>query len=343
MANQLDAHYEMVVKAITQGQVIPFLGAGVNVCGRPKGVAWRRGEYLPSGRELAEYLGSEFAYPPKAIDCPVCGHPIQPGEKTRDLLRVAQYAALMLGSNDLYRKLREVFNDDYPPTPVHQFLATLPGILRKKGYSSRYQLIVTTNYDDVLERAFMAVGEPFDLVAYMAGGDHQGKFVHRSNDGEVYAIERPDEYRNLPLDPLGLKRTIILKIHGAIDRTAPEGDSFVVTEDDYIDYVAQGDVPNPLPRMLSAIMRYRHFLFLGYGLGDWNLRVILRRIWDERKRTSKSWAIQLQPQPIDLEFWRQHDVVILDVPLEDYMASLKARLDELRPAEESLGAAASRP
>ena len=35
-----DAHYDMVVKAIADGRVVPFLGAGVNLCGRPGEIDW---------------------------------------------------------------------------------------------------------------------------------------------------------------------------------------------------------------------------------------------------------------------------------------------------------------
>jgi hypothetical protein len=49
----LDPHYTLVVKAIVDGRVVPFLGAGVNLCGRPPEVAWQHGQYLPSGGELS--------------------------------------------------------------------------------------------------------------------------------------------------------------------------------------------------------------------------------------------------------------------------------------------------
>jgi SIR2-like domain len=50
---------------------------------------------------------------------------------------------------------------------IHQLLANIPSILRSCGYAPHYQLIVTTNYDDLLERAFKAAVEPFDLLTYV--------------------------------------------------------------------------------------------------------------------------------------------------------------------------------
>jgi hypothetical protein len=182
-----------------------------------------------------------------------------------------------------------------------------------------------TNYDDLMERAFKAANEPFDLVSYVSEGEHRGKFVHGSTDGEAYLIEKPNEYRGLALD----QRPVILKIHGTADRNNAERDSFVITEDHYIDYLTRTDLSSLVPVTLAAKLRRSHFLFLGYSLRDWNLRVILHRIWGEQKLSYKSWAIQREPQPIDQQFWRKRDVDILDVPLERYVAALNERLQAL--------------
>jgi hypothetical protein len=228
----------------------------------------------------------------------------------------------MSGSGPLYEELRSLFDVDYRPTPVHDFLAGLPAVLRERTHPPRYQLIVTTNYDDALERAFHAVGEPFDLVCYMADGEHRGKFFHRTPDGEQRLIERPNEYRALSLD----LRTVIMKIHGAVDRLDPDGDSYVITEDHYIEYLTRTDISTLLPVTLAAILRRRHFLFLGYSLSDWNLRVILQRIWGSQKLSYTSWAIKLDPGPFEQEYWAKRDVKIIKLPLEEYITSLTEQL-----------------
>jgi hypothetical protein len=312
MPDSLDAHYKMVVKAITDGRVVPFFGAGVNLCGRPAETAWQLGQYLPSGGELAEHLAKEYGYPPSEV---------------QDLVRVSQYVAVVVGSGPLYEELHSLLDADYRPTPLHQFFATLPAVLRQKGYPHPGQLIVTTNYDDLMERAFQDAGQPFDLVSYMAEGEERGKFLHWPSEGEARLIEKPNEYRGLSLD----QRPVILKIHGAVDRATGERDSYVITEDHYIDYLTRTDISNLVPVTLAAKLRRSHFLFLGYSLRDWNLRVILHRIWGEQKLTWKSWAIQLNPHPIDIEFWRKRDVDIFDVRLEEYMTALSERVQALPP------------
>ncbi len=63
MPDPLDQHYQLVLKAITGGRLIPLLGAGVNLCGRTGSVNWQFAHALPSGGELSAYLAENFGYP----------------------------------------------------------------------------------------------------------------------------------------------------------------------------------------------------------------------------------------------------------------------------------------
>src|SRR6266545_947416 len=196
MNDELESHCLIVARRLRDGTVVPFLGAGANLCGRPDGADWQEGHYLPSGAELTSYLAESYAYPQS---------------EGRDLLRVSQYVQAMTGGNVLYRELRGLFNREYEPTPLHELLAAIPPMVRAwraNGHESRFQLIVTTNYDDALERAFTHAGEEFDLVTYVAAGRDRGKFVHHRAGGESEVIKRPNTYRELSL----AKRTVILKI-----------------------------------------------------------------------------------------------------------------------------------
>jgi SIR2-like domain len=301
-------HFDIVVQAMAEGMVVPLLGAGVNLCGRPPGAGWEYGRYLPSGAELADILAGHFRFPEGEL---------------ADLVRVSQYADLTRGWGPLYEKLHHLFDADYPPSAIHELLASLPGRLRLGGTGRRHQLIVTTNYDDALERAFEAAGEPFDLVCYLAVSENRGKFLHVPPDGEPRLIERPNEYHHLSLE----ERTVILKIHGAIDRRRPERDSYVITEDHYIEYLTRTDVSTFVPVMLAEQLSSSHFLFLGYSMRDWNLRVILHRIWADNPNRYRSWATQAAPRPLDEQFWRQRSVEVQYITLEAYAEGLDAAVE----------------
>jgi hypothetical protein len=302
-----DDHYWLVASEILDGTVVPFLGAGANLCGRPPETAWELGRYLPSGQELAEALAGKWRYPERDRD---------------DLLRVSQYVDAVVGGRRLYQYLRSLFDADYPPTTLHVMLARLPAVLRERGVSQ--QLILTTNYDDALERAFAKEGQEFDLIWYEAKeGRDYGRFIHAAPGAEAVVIEVPNEYDALSLD----ERPVILKLHGEVNRIDARRDSYVITEDDYIEYLANGDISNQIPILLREHMADSHYLFLGYSLRDWNLRVILNRIWGQQQLDVQSWAIQKpragKAAEIEQKLWaRRGDVELLYGMLEDYVERL---------------------
>lgn len=313
-----EGHYWRVARLCLEGYVIPFLGAGASLADRSGDAAAKPGVYPPSGIELAEILAKNSRYP----------------EKAEDLLRVSQYVDAMLGERTLYRDLRKVFTADYTPNSLHRLLAGMPAILRRRR--TRHQLVITTNYDDALERAFVREGEDFDLVWYEAKrGRSRGKFIHRPPNGEPSTIDVPNEYDALSLET----RPVILKVHGAVHREDANLDSFVITENNYIDYLAHGDISAQIPMVLYAAMKESNFLFLGYSMRDWNLRVILNRLWGESGLTVKSWAVQLpDPNPghneIEDKLWKDRgEVELLQLPLEEYVENLSAQLYELSESE----------
>ncbi len=251
--------------------------------------------------ELARGLARRFDYP---------------GEG--ELARVSQYVAVMQGVGPLYDELHALLAETPPPTEVHRFFAGLPPLLRERGLQQ--QLLVTTSYDLALEQAFLEAGEEFDVVVYLATGRHRGRFCHLAPDGTASPIELPNTYATeLSLD----RRTVILKLHGRVDPTPERAwESFVVTEDDYIDYLARREVSAAIPVGLAAKLRRSHFLFLGATMADWHLRVVLYRLWGEEPPAYRSWAVQPEPLPLERQFWRRRDVDVLEAPLERYVELL---------------------
>jgi DNA-binding SARP family transcriptional activator len=278
-----------VVETLLAGRLVPVLGSSVV--------------------ELAAHLSRRFGYALESSELP----------------RVAQYVAVMMGAGPLHDELHALLEADVAPTPVHQFLASLPPVLRERG--KPHQLIVTTSYDLALERAFLDANEEFDVVSYIATGRNRGRFCHIEPSGKGTLIERPNEYvTELSLD----RRTVILKLHGQVDRTTERAwESFVVTEDDYIGYLAQAEVAHAVPVSLAAKLRRSHFLFLGYTMADWNLRLLLYRLWGDQPLSYRSWAVQEESKPFELEFWRRHDVNVIDVQLRDYVGALARRVGVL--------------
>ena len=149
--------YGAIWEQFESGEVIPLLGAGASLCSRPEDdegrpLSWTGADdpFLPNGRELGNWLADKCNFPDPA--------------ELSDLAKVASYYEIRMRRGRLVRRLRDVFCQDYPPGPVHQLLASSP----------RPLLIVTTNYDNLIEKAFAANHRPYHLVAYPEREEYAG-------------------------------------------------------------------------------------------------------------------------------------------------------------------------
>jgi hypothetical protein len=307
MADRLTPPYQRIRNELRAGRVIPFLGAGASFGSRnPSKTAWKPAAgadndlstiaYLPTASELADHLATEASFPD--------------GE-SRELAKVSQYYQAIIGAKSLKDTLRDIFTYSQQPGPLHTYLAD---VARQAAL-----LIVTTNYDDLIERAFDAVSVPYDIVIHMtdsAGGD----VLWRPHGKAASAILAKD----LDLDLNSV--TVIYKIHGSIDRSASPSSHYVITEDDYIDFLTRMTKGAAIPNIFADPFQSRPFLFLGYGLYDWNLRVVLNHIHRELRRPSDitSWAIETMPKALEKELWSKRGVAVFDgLTLDDFVEKLR--------------------
>jgi hypothetical protein len=311
------SHYEDVAKLILKDNaVIPFLGPGVNQAdlSATANVSVLRND------ELAARLAQEFDY----------------GAEPADLAEISQFVLWTKGKAPLQKALRKILTASFPPGPVHRFLAGLPTALNHQRHEQRCQLIATVNYDDALEQAFDEHGEPYDLAIYMAQGEYKGKFLHVPWGSQPQVVVVANDYVDFPIDEYGnVERTIILKVHGAFDRARsaqPSHESYVITEDDYIDYMSRTPIESLVPVQLLNTMRENYVLFLGYPVRDWNSRVFLQRVWGEQPLGAKSWSIASNAEIVEKKFWNEFGVDLFDVALTTYCNELGGQLSALDEA-----------
>lgn len=297
---QLSPPYRLIYENLTQGLVIPFLGAGASFNRMPSttgGEEKTKQLYLPTGYELADYLARKAEFP--------SGEPIE-------LAKVAQYYSLVGGRTPLYRELHSIFDRDFPVAPLHTFLAGIEHPL----------LIITTNYDDLIERAFLEQKRPFDIVVHTTNPDLGDRVLWLQNGSSVPREVSPNK---LDID-LGAV-TVIYKMHGTVDRHKADLDQYVITEDDYVDFLVRMTKNKAIPAIFAEPFQTSHFLFLGYSLRDWNLRVILNRIQTDLRRASDiiSWGIQYKPSLMERKFWQKRGVEIYDLLLNEFVQALGER------------------
>jgi hypothetical protein len=319
---QLEPPYRLILDRLSKGQVIPFLGSAASLqpsCPvwdqcvdaallkkapeecyqKPKCAGWAPppSKGLPRASELACHLARLINFPQ---------------DESADLARVAQYVDVISGRGNLNERLRSIFNEDYEPSSIHHFLAQIDVPL----------LIVTTNYDDLIERAFRSNNREYDLVIHTSD-PRLGVHIFYVPQGETKPIKAVPNKLNLDLT----KRTVIYKMHGGVDRLDSANDQYVITEDDYINFLTRMTKGKVIPSVFAEPFQSRPFLFLGHGLHDWNLRIVLNRLEEEMKKSVKnlvSWAIQYEPSRIEQRFWQKHNVEVFNMRIEDFVRELLA-------------------
>jgi hypothetical protein len=326
--------YGVIWDQLKDGEVIPFLGAGASLCGRPQNddgepLAWTGSEssFLPNGSELGEWLAEKCRFPDPT--------------GSSDLAKVASYYEIRARRRLLVRRLRDVFGKDYAFGAIHQFLAASP----------RPLLIVTTNYDDLLERAFQTQGRPYHLVTHPERDEFAASVLWWKPGATEPVTFTPREL------PLSLTDTsIIYKMHGSVNALS-EWNSFVITEEDYVRFLSRMTEKVAIPARFMVHFKDSSFLFLGYGLRDWNLRVMLENLHrsfridrretelklstEERKLGAEdavgemlgrftrdatdmpSWAIQDLPSHLERTLWMHRNVQIFDMKLDAFVARMR--------------------
>jgi DNA-binding SARP family transcriptional activator len=291
----LDDRYDDIVRAALRSQLVPVLGPHVAAAGSAL-------DPTAAARHLAQHFGC-------------------PPEYDGNLSRVGQWVAVTHGIGPLYDELHHLYAHDVPPGPVHRSLAALASLLRARGLG--FGLVLTSGFDRMLEQAYSDIGEEYDVVSFVSLGRDRGKFLHLPADGAARLIDEPNREIGLTSET----RTLIVRLNGGADELSGRvRDSYVVSEDDYIDYLARSDVSALLPVGLAARLRRSHILFVGYDLDDWSPRVFLRRLWGEEPISYRSWAISESANRVSAEQWRQLGVDTLDVTSDESLEELHRRV-----------------
>ena len=253
-----------LVEQLCKGNCVLFVGAGISM-----------GEGgLPGGWQLAKELAERCDYPGDDLS----------------LDRVAQYYVNTIDKASLLQyvcqRIREARRE---PMETHELIAALP-----------FKIIVSTNYDCLIERALEAAGRPFNVIV-------TDKQVSSWDWGKVN----------------------LLKIHGCVRQR----EHIVITKDDYREFFERR--PN-IANILSAEAARGSLLFVGHGLGDDNLDRIYSRVTRTLAEFClKAYAVQLYPDPVDVTLWEKKPLEIIPADAAQFLSALSEAVAVAMPAEEA--------
>jgi SIR2-like domain len=244
---------------VKAGQCILFLGAGVHSSPpADSGYTYPEEYRLPLGGNLSELLAGTCDFAKEL-----------PDESLRDLQRVSLYIETTrgLGRKALVDLLYAQLTSGRKPSPALNMLAELP-----------FKIIVTTNYDHLLESA-----------------------LHNFEKDPLLIVYNPDTNEptpDPPEDPTP-ERPLVFKMHGDLDKRA----SIVITDEDYITFVqrmSDKEALHPVPQTVRYRMKQWPTLFVGYSLRDYNLRLLFRTLrWRiDTSDIPPSFSVDQDPDPL---------------------------------------------
>jgi hypothetical protein len=285
---ELNAHFDRVVRLIEDGRLTFFLGSAIHSPTR-----LMAGEFY---RELA-----------RVFECDAL---------KEERFAVAQYIADRHGRENLYAEIRKLFaRTRLVPRATHELFAGWKGLKTHTGDRVPFPMIITTNYDDTLERRLADAGLKYHLLSYQADGAHRGLFYHRQPDNGLRIIERPHNIRKFS------DAFVVVKLNGGFDRQRRIPESYATARLDYWDLAAR--IPDVLPAAVQETVLANPLLFLGSGLYAPDIESFVRFAHKDHPGP-RSWAVVLKEDGI--EYWRQCGVEIINKPINDYVNVLRERL-----------------
>lgn len=172
-----------------------------------------------------------------------------------------------------------------------------------------FPLVVTSGHDRDLERALKQAGKSPEVTRY--------HFRSANNPA--------------PSLPPSLNAPVVYYLHG----TAADPESLVLTDSDFIEFLVsfvKGD--SLFPPALKAYLQRREtsFLFVGFGLRHWYLRLLLHALAISQENLSTAVEPLGTLATIDRDdlvlFYRRGKISVYDVNLGEFVAELSQRFEQ---------------
>jgi len=247
-----------IAESVRAGQCILFLGAGVHHAPPRAGFVYPAAHRPPMGSALSRALATETDF-----------ERTFPNESVTNLQRVSLYYERQRSRSALISRIRAEVHKNRRPSPILRALARM-----------NFPLIITTNYDQLFERA-----------------------LEREQKQPRISVYSPDRFTMTRDYTPASAQPFLFKIHGDID----DPDSLVITDEDYIQFVMRmtdRDPFNPVPETFVYHLKRWPTLFLGYSLMDYNLRLLFKSLrWKVDSGFPDMYSVDTAPDPLILDIW----------------------------------------
>ncbi|TAJ25228.1 MAG: SIR2 family protein, partial [Planctomycetota bacterium] len=175
------------------------------------------------------------------------------------------------------------------PTPVHTTLA-----------SFRWKGLATTNYDRLLEHAYAAASaSPQSLVPFIDNTD------------------RVEERTRAP------NSLLFLKLHGCISRTHNTDCPLLLSTDQFLEF------KRGRSRLFGILKEWASecpLLFVGYGLQDSNIRLIIDELTQELPARPRYYLVLPDIEDIEKRYWENRKITAIKGNIESLVEQLDSSI-----------------
>jgi hypothetical protein len=250
-----------VVQAVRDQRCILFLGAGVHAPPPDNSpFVYPSAQRPPIGAALSRQLAAACDFARRF-----------PDEDAGNLQRVALAYEIDRSRHRLVDAIASAVNADTAPSPMLNALACLD-----------FPIVITTNYDQLFERALRDAGKRPRVSVY-----------------------KPDDNPTTDFEDESAESPVIYKLHGDIAHR----ESLVVTDEDYIQFVLRmtdKEPYDPIPLSLKHFLKRWTTLFIGYSLLDYNLRLLFKTLrWRiDPAKIPDTYSVDYHPDALVLDVWQ---------------------------------------
>lgn len=258
-----------LVEQIRAGKAILFLGAGAS----RGATASTPPTEPPSGKELGNLLSDRF---------------LGGDSKDKSLSLIGEYCIAESDLRTVQHYIAEIFNR-YTPSDAQKAIADF-----------RWASLVTTNYDQIVEKAYAANKDRLQSPVP----------ILRSSDRVDYELRAPDA---VPL----------LKLHGCVSMVDEVAYPLILTIDQYVTHATGRE------KLFSRFTEYAgeySVVYVGYQIEDSDIRAILLQLDKPEMSRPMQYVVTPNPSPRDQRIWAGKKITTLDGTFDQFIAELGAKI-----------------
>ena len=244
------------------------------------------------------------------------------------LASIAEFHEYKTERKSLRESLAEVFRNKVTPTPTHQLIARAAKYHLTRPFAEDY-LIITTNYDALMEKALDAEEVPYAVITVDRTERHAHAHFAGLSPREHQALTQRNPAvpaRQMQLNKGARTLAIVFKMHGCLNPELNAPDGIVITETDYVNFVSH--LEEVLPAVVGALLPTKRLLFLGYSFSDWNVRSIYESIARRSDERVRDYAVTRMLSKFERLYFHQRNIGLI---LQD-LGAFTARLSSFDPA-----------